>query len=146
MNLQLASINPVNGIAVIAGMRQRIPTLNLNLILNPKLDLISKLITVVLLPTRPQDPIYAHSHSRISTLSHPYTLVCSPVVRCWEGHLGPSQSKRARVHASSRTPIPTPPPRPPTARTQTAPPPPRTPPHQRPTLLITLLESFTERW
>ena len=30
---------------VSCGMRQRIPTLNLNLILNPKLDLISKLIT-----------------------------------------------------------------------------------------------------
>ena len=58
---------------VSCGMRQRIPTLNLNLILNPKLDLISKLITVALLPTRPRDPIYTHSHSRISTLSHTHT-------------------------------------------------------------------------
>ena len=89
---------------VSCGMRQRIPTLNLNLILNPKLDLISKLITVALLPTRPRDPIYTHSHSRISTLSHTHTLVCRPVVRCWEGHLGPSQSKRARVHVSHALP------------------------------------------
>ena len=96
-------------------MRQRIPTLNLNLILNPKLDLISKLITVALLPTRPRDPIYTHSHSRISTLSHTHTLVCRPVVRCWEGHLGPSQSKRARVHVSHA--LPSPPYPPPTSRT-----------------------------
>ena len=91
---------------VSCGMQQRIPTLNLNLILNPKLDLISKLITVALLPTRPRDPIYTHSHSRISTLSHTHTLVCRPIVRCWEGHLGPSQSKRARVHATHAPPSP----------------------------------------
>ena len=51
------------------GMRQRIPTLNLNLILNPKLDLISKLITVALLPTRPRDPIYTQrsTHTGMSS-------------------------------------------------------------------------------
>jgi hypothetical protein len=58
---------------VSCGMRKRIPTLNLNLILNPKLDLIPKLNTVALLPTRPRDPIYTLSHSRISTLSHTHT-------------------------------------------------------------------------
>ena len=110
---------------VSCGMRQRIPTLNLNLILNPKLDLISKLITVALLPTRPRDPIYTHSHSRISTLSHTHTLLCRPIVRCWEGHLGPSQSKRARVHVSHA--LPSPPYPPPTNRTHANGPPPPVP-------------------
>ena len=110
---------------VSCGMRQRIPTLNLNLILNPKLDLISKLITVALLPTRPRDPIYTHSHSRISTLSHTHTLLCRPIVRCWEGHLGPSQSKRARVHVSHA--LPSPPSPPPPSRTHANGPPPPVP-------------------
>ena len=63
------------------------------------MDVTDPCVSCGLLPTRPRDTIYTHSHSSISTLSHTHTLVCRPVVHCWEGHLGPSQPKRARVQA-----------------------------------------------
>jgi len=69
---------------VSCGMRQRIPTLNLNLILNPKLDLISKLITVALLPTRPLAcREYPHTDRKnmyqIMDLTAQNTLICPAV-------------------------------------------------------------------
>ena len=65
-----------------SGVQQRIPTLTLILNLNPKLDLIPKLITVATPPdTHPRyrDPTHTHTHTRTTT--HPDTHT-SVQIRC----------------------------------------------------------------
>ncbi len=64
----------VTDTCVSCGVRQRVPTLNL--ILNPKLDLIPKLITVATPPdTRPRPHIHTHSLTHLHSLTHPHTSV-----------------------------------------------------------------------